>query len=372
VQDEVAHGIATALTARLAPESVAHVPTGAGPALAAHGFTPRVEAFELYLRALEAKRAGTRAGFDRAIELGLEAVALEPGYADAWAELAFNYHGMSDGGFDPDRAWYDKAEAAARKALAIDPDHLLAQFELGALHLVHGRKLDAFDVFVRFLRAAPNHPMVHHYISYTLRLSNLFDDAIRADLDGIALDPTGPWMYWGVLRMYFESGRIDEGNKWWELAQRRFPLHPRTREYQLVMMFYEGRDQELLDELDRMPREQELPATIGFYRGLVLARLGRIDEARALLPVVEQAGWADMDYASYVAALHAQVGDIDGAFRFLDRAVELGNDMLIQYETPRLFAPLHGDPRWAPFLAGVKARVALYRQKMRWPLEVAR
>jgi len=149
VQDEVAHGIATALTARLAPDGVvAEGMVGdAGPV--ARAFTPSAEAFELSMRAQEAVRAGTRAGFERAIELCERAVAIEPGYADAWAQLAFAYHGISDGGFDPNPAWYDRAEAAAKRALEIDSDHAQALFTVAALHVVRGRKLEAFGMLVR-------------------------------------------------------------------------------------------------------------------------------------------------------------------------------------------------------------------------------
>lgn len=79
VQDQVAKGIADALTARL---------SGSGD-LASGGrrFTPSPEAYESYLRALESMRLGTLAGVLRAIELLELAVHVEPAYAQAWAQL---------------------------------------------------------------------------------------------------------------------------------------------------------------------------------------------------------------------------------------------------------------------------------------------
>jgi tetratricopeptide (TPR) repeat protein len=369
VQDEVAHGIATALTARLAPDAVAAegMVNDAGPV--APKFTPTAEAFELSMRAQEAVRAGTRAGLERAIELCSRAVEIEPGYADAWAQLAFSYHGLSDGGFDPDPVWYDRAETAAKRALEIDPDHSAALFVVAALHVVRGRKLEAFDMLVRSHRRAPNQPMVVHYIGYVLRLSNLFDDAIRADLQGVELDPSATWMYWSILRMYFESGRADEAEAWWERTSTRFIHHPRTREYSLVRMFWQGRYEELLAESRRVPDEKETGFGPTFLQGMALVHLGRAGEARALTPRMDRGAWNDMDFASYAAALHGHLGNADEAFRFLARAVELGNDMLVQYENPAYFAPLFDDPRWEPFVAGVRGRVAVYRQNMRWPLE---
>ena len=369
VQDEVAHGIATALTARLAPDSIAAagMVNDAGPVERA--FTPSAEAFELSMRAQEAVRAGTRAGLERAIELCSRAVELEPRYADAWAQLAFSYHGLSDGGFDPNPEWYERAETAAKRALDIDPDHGPALFAVAALHVVRGRKLEAFDLLVRCHRRAPNQPMVLHYIAYVLRLSNLFDDAIRADMQGIELDPSAPWMYWSILRMYTESGRTADAEPWWDRVSTRFVHHPRTREYMLVRMFWQERYEELLAESRRLPDEKEIGFSMAFFQAMALFHLGRGDEAREVAPAMDRAAWNDMDFASYSAALHAHLGNMDEAFRLLARAVELGNDMLVQYENPAFFAPLFGDPRWEPFLAGVRGRVAVYRQKMRWPLE---
>jgi TolB-like protein/tRNA A-37 threonylcarbamoyl transferase component Bud32 len=371
VQDEVAHGIATALTARLAPDAVAAAGQVGDAGPVARAFTPSAEAFELSMRAQEAVRAGTRAGLDRAIELCRRAVELEPGFADAWAQLAFAYHGLSDGGFDPDPVWYDRAETTAKRALEIDPDHSAALFVVAALHVVRGRKLEAFDMLVRSHRRAPNQPMVLHYIGYVLRLSNLYDDAIRADTQGIDLDPSAPWMYWGVLRLYFESGRANEAEVWWERVSTRFAHHPRLREYLLARMFWQGRYEELLAESRRLPDEKESGFGTTFFQAMALVRLGRATEARALTPGMDRGAWNDMDFASYAAAVHAHLGNADEAFRLLARAVELGNDMLVQYENPAFFAPLFDDPRWEPFVAGVRGRVAVYRQKMRWPLEPA-
>jgi tetratricopeptide (TPR) repeat protein len=226
-------------------------------------------------------------------------------------------------------------------------------------------------MLLRSHRRAPNQAMVLHYIAYTLRLSNLYDDAIRADMQAIELDPSAPWTYWSILRMLMESGRRDEAQAWWERVSKRFVHHPRTREHLLVRLFWDGRYEEMLAEETRTRDEKELGFTSGFIRAMGLVRMGRVEEARALAPQLEPAGWADMDFASYTAALYANLGEADKAFALLARAVELGNDMLVQYENPEFFSPLFDDPRWKPFVAGVRGRVDVYRQKMRWPLEPA-
>jgi len=68
-----------------------------------------------------------------------------------------------------------------------------------------------------------------------------------------------------------------------------------------------------------------------------------------------------------VAAMHAKLGDADRAFAFLERAVELGNDQLDLYLQARDFGRLFDDPRWGPFIEGVRGRVAAYAREFRWP-----
>jgi len=118
VQDQVAQGIAEAMTARL----------DATAAPKASRYTPSPEAYELVLRGLEAFREADATGFRRAIGLYEQATRLEPQYAEAWGLLGGVYHGMIDGGFDSDPIWHVKAEEALALGIVLEvtaPDRLL-------------------------------------------------------------------------------------------------------------------------------------------------------------------------------------------------------------------------------------------------------
>ena len=75
-----------------------------------------------------------------------------------------------------------------------------------------------------------------------------------------------------------------------------------------------------------------------------------------------------MDFAALAARVEVRLGDRDAAFRWLERATELGNDSVHLYENPAVFGGLYDDPRWPAFLAGVKARVAEWRRVFAWPV----
>jgi hypothetical protein len=74
-----------------------------------------------------------------------------------------------------------------------------------------------------------------------------------------------------------------------------------------------------------------------------------------------------MDAAARGAEYYAQTGDRDEAFRLLYRATELGNDMLYYFERSALLAPLRSDPRWGPFIEGVRGRAAQWKRELSWP-----
>ena len=46
-------------------------------------------------------------------------------------------------------------------------------------------------------------------------------------------------------------------------------------------------------------------------------------------------------------------GEADRAFEWLDKAVEQNNPGLGAIAVTKLFAKIHGDPRWLPFLESV-------------------
>jgi TolB-like protein/Tfp pilus assembly protein PilF len=350
VQDEVALGIANALTARLARI----------------GFTPSPEAYDLLLRSTVAITVGSRKAYEDAMAALERAVVLEPRYADAWAALGAVRHSISDSGVDPDERWLVRAEEAARRALEIDPDHAVAHFTLGALELVRGRKREAYRALAQAYRRRPNEYVVIHYLAYLYRLCNLWDAFYAAENRAIEIDPSLPWSWWAIRRTLSERGRADEGRVWLERIQEKFHDNPRMSSVVASQFVLEGRPREALEFL----RGEDNPQSGVFHLGTLAEALidaGELDEARPLVEQLAEPGRADMDLAMGVAAMHAKLGDADRAFAYLERAVELGNDQLDLYLQPRDFGKLFDDPRWGPFIAGVRERVAAWVRELSWP-----
>jgi eukaryotic-like serine/threonine-protein kinase len=353
VQDQVAQGIAEGMTARLEQ---------AGSLGSA--YAPTAAAYELVLRGAEAFRGADAAGFRRAIDLFEEAVRLEPRYADAWAHLGWACFGMIDGGFDFDPAWKTRAREALARGLALDPENVMARFGMAALRMTEGAKSEAYQALADARRRAPNHSQVHHYISYLLRLCDMLDESLAASRFARGLDPASAWPWWTALRIRALQGDLKGAREELDAYVVQFGPRARTATSHLALLAFEGRYQEMIDFVATGAGSIGSSA---FEIGFAWIKLGKPENAAQAIERCERFAVLDMDAAANVAVLRGHLGELDVAFVHLERAAALGNDCLHFYENPAFFAPLFGDPRWKPFLDGVRGRVARWKREFKWP-----
>jgi len=97
--------------------------------------TENLEAWQLFLRGRHLYQNRGETQVARAIELLKQAVDLDPGFADAWANLAaasmVHAYGLEDGHEDLNRS----GQQAALRAIEIDPDNGFAHAFIGLMHM---------------------------------------------------------------------------------------------------------------------------------------------------------------------------------------------------------------------------------------------
>ncbi len=358
VQDQVAHGIAEALTARLTVPAAARTAGAARP--------PNPAAYMHLMRGNEGTRRATREGMQFAISEFGAATREAPHFAPAWGSLAFAYLGMVDGGFSPDPSWHDKAEEAIGRALALDPNDGQVRLASGGLNLVRGRKREAYRDLCASAALTPNNALSVHYLTYLYRLCDMMEEARAANERALELDPYLPWLYGMRVRIELFAGKTEEARSWLE-RERQKCGNARVDQMEGVILALEGRFTEAAQWLERR-REDDTeytglrPLTALFYH---LA--GREGESRDLFKNFRAFAEIDMDHAADSAAYLGHVGEMNEAFRMLDRAAALGNDSLTLYEGSPFFESLRSDPRWKPFIEGVRGRVAQWKREFQWP-----
>ena len=236
IQSRIATEIASALHATLSPAQEARMATAP---------TENPEALDRYMRGIVYLGRYMGAGdadlppevvLGRAAEHLEAAVALDPGYAEAWARLAeaFTELVWVGAGGDEERR---RAREALRAAQAIDPD-LPAVAYAEALYAYHGeeRYEDALDFLARAERLAPSDPRIYRLRGWVVRRLGRFEEAIAAFDESARLDPLGS-EGWSILDSYLHGRRFDrllevarrlDGSEaseesglataWWELA----------------------------------------------------------------------------------------------------------------------------------------------------------
>ena len=147
VQDEIARAIVDALKLPL---------LGQGQTPVASQQAANFEAYDLYLLGRFHQRKHNAAGFTQAADYFNRAVAIDPGYAPAWAGLADAYMLLSDYGSLPFAEATALSEKAVERALQLDPDLLEALNAKAELLSYQGRFSQAKSVSERALTIDPN------------------------------------------------------------------------------------------------------------------------------------------------------------------------------------------------------------------------
>ncbi len=318
------------------------------------GVSPSIEltdprAYALYLQARQVSRQRTPEAFERAIRLYREALAIDPEYATAWAGLAGTVMPSRTGAhLLPFDEGYRLASEAAERALSINEANAEAHAYLGYVAL-HERG-DLATAARRYERAAELEPTNSEILRLVARLArNLgrVDEPVRIMEYVVARDPVNPANHAGLGSIYWRAGRLDESIASFQRALDLSPGHAGSQYAIGVLWMMKDDPEAALEAIWREPAE--------WYRltGLVMAyhALGRdTDSDESLRELIEkyEAGWAYQ-----IAYALAYRGEVDRAFEWLDRAVEINDPGLAEIPTQNLFASLYDDPRWLPFLESI-------------------
>jgi TolB-like protein/Flp pilus assembly protein TadD len=169
------------------------------------------EAYDMLLRGLERLRRYTRETNAEAREYFEKAIALDPNYARAYANLAFTYamdvqYGWTDA---PDQA-IARALEIAGDALALDASVRQIHFTLGNIHLFDKRHEESIAACRRALELDPNYADAYGQLAITLNYAGRPEDALEAIHKAMRLDPRHPFVYLRIKgQAHYLMGRYD-------------------------------------------------------------------------------------------------------------------------------------------------------------------
>ena len=151
--------------------------------------TESIEAYELYLRALQ-EGAWTNESIENSIAYLRRSIQLDPGYAPSHAALAGEYCASATWGLGTPRAMFPKAKAEAIKAIELDDSLAGAHLALGLVKWRFDWDFSGSEEEIRrAIELNPNSSSVHKDYSYNLAIMGRLDEAIIEALKAHELDP---------------------------------------------------------------------------------------------------------------------------------------------------------------------------------------
>jgi TolB-like protein/Flp pilus assembly protein TadD len=299
------------------------------------------QAYDLYLRGRHAWRQLNPIGNREATQYFERALKIDPNYALAWAGLAMTYNAAPiNGDADPASmrphardaamramqlapdsgesnfasAYYDfwlgghwqEALEKSRRAIELDPSNAMAYMLAGHLLSQLGEHVEARGMLQRARELDPLFPMTYALSSQAAFQAREFDDAREFAQQASAMDP----QFWIA---YMQLGQVLE-----QLAERPASL-------------------DALEKSIRLSGGNSKPVAL---RGYTLARIGRTDEARAVLRELETKALTSYVPPYAFALIYAGFGDEAQARHWLERSLATRDPHL---------AFLTVDPKWDPW-----------------------
>jgi TolB-like protein/predicted Ser/Thr protein kinase len=349
LQQQIAGDIATKLRSKLSRAERQQV-TRQG--------TQNPEAYQLYVKGRYYWNKRTGADIKTAISYFNQAIDKDPGYAVAYAGLADAYGVLPN--FDSDsNDVLPKANAAAEKALELDPSLASPHALLGANKMQHGWDFSGGEAELRkALELDPSDATAHQWLAENLsyiggREQEAIDEANQAH----QLDPLSPIIAVAQAEAYMLARQFDKAI---EISERFITenatfgiAHNNLAESYWAEHKYPQAIQEfkteaqLLSDQNLMQYADALDA--GFRSGGWPSAL-----RRAIALSLAQRKSQNVVFSPYeIAQLYADLGEKDHTFEWLNTAYQEHDTALIHLRTDFRFDSLRSDPRYVELVRKV-------------------
>lgn len=341
LQDRIAHAIADALHLRLA-----------GPRAPQAARAPPIEAYDLYLRGLYLRNSLQPDQLRQAVAYFDRAIALEPGFARAWAAKASVIAPQAYFRYSNRDSVVAQLRVLTARALALDSTSGEAHVALGVLKLFYDWDwAGAESALLRATALDPNDAHAWHHLANYYAAMTRMRQATGARARALQLDPLNP-------RSLIVSARdlLITGDTALALAQARRaaqldPVHPLLLGTGPIppvgvpdILLRQGRHHEAVEEYLRI-------ATLRGADPQEVEAIRRAYTSSGIAGFWKQ--WLEMDLRQSkspdpvrMTSLHVLTGDTARALDWLERALAERNPALIYLRRDPNFAPLRAQPRF--------------------------
>ncbi len=352
IQDEISQSIVGKLKVRLASQtgSGTEIPHPLAPPV--KRYTENLEAYNLYLKGRYELYKMTREGLDQSKQLFEEAIRLDPNYSLAHDGLAYCWYSEGFLGFVAPKEAMPKAKASVRRAIELDESVAEAHATLGViLALYDWDWAGAERELMRSIELNGSSPVSRDvYAFYYLRPVGRIDEAISEVQNSLSLDPLSILFRVHLGFLYYLQHQYDQS-----IAQFRKVLEMNPQYYLAHAMMGPVYTQtcHFEEALDCYKKAREADADSKFVDSLeamTLAVAGQHARARTMLDEITRKALHEYISPVSVAYICTALGDKDGAFENLDRAIFDRDPNILGLKSNPIFEGLREDERYHALL----------------------
>jgi len=325
-----------------------------------HG-TDDAEAYEKYLRGRFYQSQNTPSSLNRSIEFYEQAIALDPNFADAHADIADAHIILFNFGVRPAAETIWLARESVNRALQLNPDLSRAHMSLALIQFLIDRNwTEAEKSLERAIALNPNNADAYHRYAYFLMQLGRFDESLQKAEKALELNPLSNIVQNNIAMTYLYARRYPEAIKQLEKIAAENPQFSLPR--RLLGLAYGAlgdiekafeADLKALEieggkELAANLREQKEASGIGAANRFWLDEAIRAKEASRISSTGELQGRNVPAY--FVASRAAIVKDREQTLRWLERSLEEGDPTLGGIRFFARYDFVRDDPRFQAVL----------------------
>jgi len=342
VQDAISTKVAAALALKLSGDEKMRL---------TRRYTENVEAYQLYLRGRFHIFKLTPPEMNKGISYFQQAIAIDPGYALAYAGLADAYRSLALGGELLPTEFLPKAKAAAQKAIEIDETLSEAHTALGMTIFWYDWDWnEAENQFRRALELNPNSAEAHLFYAHLLSNTGRHAEALFEIKLARELDPLFPFANALEGLFLIHAGQTDEALA---RVQKTVELEPNFwMPYLFASWAYIEKEMyaEAINEARRARKLSPVQTTAISFDGYALAKSGRRDEARAVLQELLKLSTERFVPPYHIALVYNGLGEQDETFAWLERGFQQRDPKMTFLKVEPKWNNLRSDARFVDLM----------------------
>jgi tetratricopeptide (TPR) repeat protein len=339
VEDEIARSIVDALKVKLAVPLSTHEQSNTG-------------VYDLYLQGLYLSNKSSEEDLRRALDFFQRAVEKDPNFAPAWAGIAKVWYFLADVYVKPLDA-YPASREAAMKAIALDDKNAEAHCYLSEAKRVLDWDLVGADVELKqALQLDPNSAPAHLFSGLHPLFRGDLKEGLRLVLEAKKLDPVSPITSYVAAAACLANNEVDNAIT---EGQRTLQLDPNYFYLDSVLAAAYREKRNFPEAIALYTKSQEATRLPSSGLAITYAQMNRQSDAQNILTQLLEAREQRYVSAPLIAAVCTALGDIEGAFSWLERAYEEHSGVLQWVAFLPEFRALHSDKRFPKLLQQIGA-----------------